>query len=101
MSKDHNYFVYIITNYAKTVLYIGVTNDLERRIYEHENSLQKGFAQKYNCKFLLYYEHFIFIEEAIVREKQIKGWKRVKKEVLVSSKNPKWRFLNEEIIGNL
>ena len=81
--------------------YTGVTNDLERRIHEHENSLYKGFAQRYNCRFLLYFEHFTFIDEAIEREKEIKGWKRYKKEALINQKNPEWRFLNEEIKGKL
>jgi putative endonuclease len=78
--RDHNYFVYILTNKNKTVLYIGVTNDLQRRIYEHENSLLPGFTQKYNCHFLVYYEHFRNIDDAISREKELKKWRREKKE---------------------
>ena len=72
----HNYYVYILTNKIKTVLYIGVTNDLQRRIYEHENSLISGFSKKYNCNYLIYYEHFQEIKEAIEREKEIKKWRR-------------------------
>ncbi len=71
--KDHNYFVYIVTNKNRTVLYVGVTNDLQRRIFEHENGVIAGFSKKYNCKYLLYYEHFQNIEEAIEREKEIKN----------------------------
>ena len=95
--RYHNYFVYIVTNKNKTVLYIGVTNDLQRRIYEHENGLLPGFTQKYNCHFLIYYEHFQNIEEAIAREKEIKKWRREKKENLIEQSNSEWRFLNNEI----
>ncbi len=71
--KDHNYFIYIVTNKIKTVLYIGITNDLQRIIYEHEKGVIQGFTKKYNCNFLIYYEHFQEIEEAIEREKEIKN----------------------------
>jgi putative endonuclease len=97
---SHNYFVYIITNKYKTVLYTGVTNDLKRRLLEHENdvkTVKKHFTGKYNVYFLIYYERFQYIEHAIEREKQIKGWLRSKKEQLISEFNPEWRFLNEEI----
>ena len=70
--RFHNYFVYIITNKHKNVLYIGVTNNLQHRIYEHENGLVLGFSKKYNCHYLLYYEHFQQIEHAIDCEKEIK-----------------------------
>ena len=95
--RDHNYFVYMVTNKNKTVLYIGVTNDLQRRIYEHENGLLPGFTQKYNCHYLVYYEHFQDVEIAIAREKQLKGWTRLKKENLIKDFNPDWKFLNKEI----
>ncbi len=95
--RDHNYFIYIITNKNKTVLYLGVTNDLQRRIYEHEHGLITGFSKKYNCHFLVYYEHFQDINEAINREKEIKKWRREKKENLINRFNPDWRFLNNEI----
>jgi putative endonuclease len=97
---SHNYFVYIITNKYKTVLYTGVTNDLKRRLFEHEsdvNTVKKHFTGKYNVCFLIYYERFQYIEHAIEREKQIKGWLRSRKEQLISEFNPEWRFLNEEI----
>ena len=99
--KDHNYFIYIITNKNKTVLYIGVTNDLQRRVYEHENSLIPGFSKKYNCNFLLYYEHFQHIDDAINREKEIKKWRREKKTTLINEFNPEWRFLNKKIYDSL
>lgn len=98
----HNYFVYITTNKLKTVLYTGVTNDLARRLYEHEQDATTGkkhFAGRYNVYYLLYWERFQYIAHAIEREKQIKGWVRKKKEALISAFNPDWRFLNEEIEG--
>ena len=78
-------------------MYTGVTNDLSRRLYEHENGLLPGFTKKYNCHFILYYEHFSHIEHAIDREKEIKKWRREKKEKLISSFNPEWKFLNKKI----
>ena len=97
----HNYFIYIVTNKNKTVLYTGVTNDLARRLYEHEQNAipfrHPSFAGQYNAWFLLYYERFEFIEHAIAREKEIKGWRRSKKEALINSMNAEWKFLNDEI----
>ena len=97
MSQNHNYFVYIMTNKHKNVLYVGVTNDLERRVYEHEKGEAKGFTKKYNCHYLVYYEYFTHIEYAIEREKEIKKWRREKKDLLISSFNPDWHFMNDEI----
>ena len=98
---NHNYYVYIVTNKNKTVLYTGVTNNPERRLSEHfENSKQlkpPSFTGKYNAYFLLYYERFGQIESAIAREKEIKGWRRSKKESLINSFNPEWNFLNNQI----
>ena len=95
----HNYFVYMLTNKNKTVLYIGVTNDLEKRLYEHKHSEKDSrcFTKKYNCFYLLYYEQFQDVNQAIVREKELKGWRREKKEKLITSFNPDWRFLNDDI----
>jgi putative endonuclease len=97
MSRDHNYFVYFMTNKNRNVLYLGVTNDLERRVYEHATGEYKGFTKRYNCHYLVYYEHFTEIEQAIDREKEIKKWRREKKDKLIASFNPEWRFLNDEI----
>ena len=99
--RDHNYFVYIVTNKNKTVLYIGVTNDLQRRIFEHENGLIPEFTQKYNCHLLIYYEHFQNINDAIEREKEIKKWRREKKENLINEFNKDWLFLNSQIYDAL
>ena len=94
----HNYYIYILTNRNRTVLYTGVTNDLKRRLDEHCNTLNKGaFTSKYNCFYLIYYEHFTDIREAIKREKQIKGWTRLKKENLISGFNKSWEFLNDSL----
>jgi putative endonuclease len=95
---SHNHFVYILTNYNKSVLYTGVTNDLKRRLFEHkEGTNPKSFTSKYKCYYLLYWERFQFIEHAIEREKEIKGWKRFKKENLIKELNPNLNFLNDEI----
>jgi putative endonuclease len=97
--KDHNYFVYIITNPARTVLYVGVTNNLRRRIQEHyeQRGRQKTFAGRYFCFNLVYFERFSYPNHAISREKEIKKWRREKKDALINSFNPEWRFLNDEI----
>jgi putative endonuclease len=91
-----NYYVYIVTNFSKTTLYIGVTNQLIRRISEHyEDSVKSklSFAGKYNCYHLIYYEVFENINDAINREKVLKKWSRKKKEALINTMNPKWDFL--------
>ncbi|MDB5032301.1 GIY-YIG nuclease family protein [Mucilaginibacter sp.] len=95
---NYNFYVYITTNPDRSVLYVGVTNDLSRRLYEHaENKGNKStFAGKYFCYNLVYYEHFAHIEQAIAREKEIKKWRREKKNLLITSLNSGWRFLNEE-----
>ena len=95
----HNYFVYILTNKNKTVLYIGVTNDLKQRLYEHKHPTEgtRSFTQKYNCYYLIYYEQFEDINQAIAREKELKGWRREKKEKLIAPFNPEWEFLDENI----
>jgi putative endonuclease len=97
---NHNYFVYIITNPKKSVLYTGVTNDLSNRLHEHfaNKGNKSTFAGRYFCFNLLYFEQFDQIEHAIAREKEIKGWTREKKEALIKSMNPDWRFLNSEVM---
>jgi putative endonuclease len=96
---NYNYYIYITTNPGKTVLYVGVTNDLLARISQHKENRgdPKTFAGKFYCYNLVYYEHFISIDEAIAREKEIKKWRREKKDRLIESENPTWRFLNDEI----
>ena len=85
------YYVYILTNAHKSVIYTGVTNDLIRRVYEHKNHLDKGsFTAQYNIDKLVYYEVTSDVNAAIEREKQIKGWNRKRKNKLIESKNPNW-----------
>ena len=91
------YFVYILTNKTNKVLYTGVTNDLSRRVWEHREKLVDGFTKKYNLTKLVYCEETDEIEEAIAREKQIKGWLRKKKKLLIESVNPGWKDLADEL----
>lgn len=93
--SDGPFFVYILGN-GRGILYTGVTNDLERRIYEHKSKLVKGFTSKYGVDQLLYFEAFDSIEEAIKGEKRIKGWVRKKKLQLIRSINPTFRDLTED-----
>jgi|SRR5690554_2071951 len=96
----HNYYVYILTNKNKTVLYTGITNDLKQRLHwhRHPQTLKVShFTFKYKCFYLIYYEHYFDVDTAIAREKQIKGYSRAKKENLINSFNPEWKFLNEKI----
>ncbi|WP_462250966.1 GIY-YIG nuclease family protein [Ekhidna sp.] len=97
--KSHNYFVYITTNPKRTVVYIGVTNDLQTRLGQHYNNRgnPKTWACRYFCYNLVWWERHGFIEHAIEREKEIKKWRREKKNNLIEQLNPKWRFLNQEI----
>jgi putative endonuclease len=87
MRRD-NFFVYILSNKHDTVLYTGVTNNLERRLYEHKSGLVNGFSKKYNLHKLLYYEVFSSIRDAIAREKQLKNWRREWKLNLIKTTNP-------------
>lgn len=92
MKQSH---VYIITNKNNTVLYTGVTSDLVKRMYQHKAKIYKGFASKYNCEKLVYFEAFDSIDEAISREKHIKKYKRVKKLALVNKENSEWKDLSD------
>ncbi|MBQ2501543.1 MAG: GIY-YIG nuclease family protein [Bacteroidales bacterium] len=93
-------YIYFMTNYSNTVLYIGVTNSLTRRISEHSSGIGSAFTHKYNCNKLVYYERFPDIEQAIAREKQLKHYKREWKDSLVNSVNPDWRDLAPELISD-
>jgi putative endonuclease len=83
-------YVYILSNKNKSVLYTGVTNNLERRLYEHRNEISNGFSNRYHLNELIYYEAFDHIRDAIQREKELKGWSRKKKVALIESMNPHW-----------
>ena len=83
-------YVYILSNQNHSVLYTGVTNNLERRLYEHRNEISNGFSKRYHLNELIYYEAFEHIRDAIQREKELKGWSRKKKIALIESMNPHW-----------
>jgi len=93
LASVKQYYVYIMTNKSRT-LYTGVTNDLERRVYEHKQKLVPGFTARYNITRLVYFEATEDVQAAIVREKQIKGWLRRKKIALIESANPRWEDLS-------
>ena len=86
----NEYFVYMLANKHNNVLYIGVTNNIRRRVYEHKKKLLKGFTSQYNCTKLVWYEEFQEIDLAIAREKQLKNWKREWKNALIEKSNPNW-----------
>ena len=89
------YFVYMLTNWDDSVLYIGVTSNLPRRLYEHRNGLVEGFTKKYNVHKLVYFEETSDVYAAISREKQLKKWNRSKKNELIKKANPQWADLSE------
>ena len=93
------YYVYILANTNKNVIYTGVTSNLTKRVYEHKNHVDKeSFTSRYNVENLVYYEITSDIESAIEREKQIKGWNRIRKNKLIESKNPTWDDLYASIL---
>ena len=98
LKGDKMYYVYILTNKYNKVLYVGITNDLIRRTYEHKSNLVEGFTSKYNVHKLVYYDLTSDVMSAITREKQVKGWTRNKKIKLIESMNPGWKDLYDEIL---
>jgi putative endonuclease len=92
----NNYFVYIMSNWNNKVIYIGMTNNIERRVYEHKNKILKGFTQKYKLNKIVYYEMFNDVNIAIIREKEIKKWRRDKKDKLIEGLNPNWNDLSKD-----
>ena len=92
-------YVYLLASNNNSVIYTGVTSDLQRRVSEHKNQQTNGFAKRYNLKYLVYYEATNDAQAAIAREKQIKGWLRAKKLQLINSVNPAWKDLSEEFLG--
>ena len=94
MPITRRYYVYLLTNWNNKVIYLGVTNNLERRLYEHKNKLVKGFSEKYNVNKLVYFEETQDVTAAIAREKEIKKWRREKKNQLVNRMNPNWKDLS-------
>jgi putative endonuclease len=96
---DYNFYVYIISNRSRT-LYTGITNDLTWRVSEHFDRKGRGFTQQYRFTRLVYFEHFVYVNDAIRREKQIKGWRRSKKVALIESVNPVWADLLKTMESN-
>jgi putative endonuclease len=94
MTPLKTFYVYMMTNQTRVVLYTGVTNSIERRLWHHANALQGSFTKRYKIDRLIYYEMYRDIRSAIAREKEIKGWRREKKNDLVQSLNPKWEDLS-------
>jgi putative endonuclease len=97
----HLYYVYVVTNPERTVLYTGVTNNLSQRLMEHwlNRGTPKTFAGRYYCYNLIYFEEFPYVYNAIAREKELKGWRKEKKLELINTKNPDWFFLNAQVCG--
>lgn len=92
--------VYLLTNFTNSVLYTGVTSDLKKRLWEHRSQSVNGFSERYRLYKLVHYEVYESMRAAIVREKQIKGWTRIKKNRLVEQSNPKWKDRADEILGD-
>ena len=90
-------YVYVLTNSTNKVMYIGVTNNLRRRMYEHKNGVVEGFTKKYRVNKLVYYEEYADIKDAILREKRLKGLLRIRKNELVETKNPRWNDLSIQL----
>ena len=97
VKKEYNFYVYIMTSSSGT-LYIGITNNLLRRVLEHKESKIEGFTKKYSCNKFVYYEHYTDVHAALSREKEIKKWRRKKKQNLIKSINPHWNDLYKDLL---
>jgi putative endonuclease len=93
------FYVYMVSNRSRTVLYTGMTKSLERRLWFHTNAKPNSFVRRYRCDRLVYYESFNTARDAISREKEIKGWRREKKNELVRTSNPSWKDLRHDLFG--
>jgi putative endonuclease len=98
MARDYNFWILFVTNRNQSVLYIGVTNRLSRRTWQHREGVKTGFASKYQCKKLVYYEHYPDVHAAISRESQLKKWSRAKKIGLINRLNPSWNDLGADVL---
>ena len=98
MARDYNFWIYFVTNRNHSVLYIGVTNRLSLRIWEHRGGSGSGFAADYRCTKLIYYEWYRDVRDAIARESQLKKWSRAKKIGLINRLNPSWRDLGADVL---
>lgn len=101
MKTVHKYYVYILASQRNGTLYIGMTNNLQRRVYEHKTGVIKGFTQKYGISMLIYFEEFQQVEQAIERENNLKKWKRAWKLKLIEKENPNWNDLTKNWYDNL
>ena len=100
MSRDYDFWIYIVTNRNHSVLYIGVTNSLTRRVWEHSEGSGASFPASYRCHKLIYYEHYTDVDEAFARETQLKKWSRSKKIALIERLNPSWLDLRDHVLAN-
>ena len=98
MGRDYNFWTYVVTNKNHSVLYIGVTNSLSRRTWQHREGDRPGFAADYRCTKLIYYEWYRDIRDAIAQESQLKKWSRAKKVTLINRLNPSWRDLGADVL---
>ena len=98
MKQEKTYSVYILANKRNGTLYIGVSSNLKKRIYEHKNGIIEGFTKKYKIHLLVYYELFNNVNEAITREKQLKKWNRKWKMELIEKANPQWKDLYDDLV---
>ncbi|MDB5117990.1 MAG: Excinuclease subunit domain protein [Mucilaginibacter sp.] len=96
MFKVHQYYVYMLTNKNNTVIYIGITNDIQSRTWDHKQGTNEGFTKKYACNKLVYYEEYQWVQDAIAREKQLKAGSRKKKTDLINLENSEWKDLSED-----
>src|SRR6202030_4662202 len=96
--REYDFWVYILTNRNHTVLYIGLTNSLSRRVWEHRNEIGANFPAAYKCKKLIYYEHCSNVHQAIARESQLKKWSRAKKVTLINRLNPSWIDIGADVL---
>ena len=98
MSRDYDFWIYIVTNRNHSVLYIGLTNSLSRRTWEHREGTGANFPAAYRCNKLIYYEYYSDVNEAIARESQLKKWSRAKKVELINRLNPSWLDLGADVL---
>jgi putative endonuclease len=94
--RNHDYWVYILTNKHRTTLYIGITNNLSRRLYQHRYGALDGFAKRYHLNRVVWIEHFRNVSDAIACEKKLKGWRRSRKVALIEQTNPRWLDLSDD-----
>ncbi len=97
MKKEYHFYVYIMSNYERTTFYIGFTNHIVRRVIEHKFGLGSDFTKKYKLKYLIYFEEYQYVDQAIMREKELKGWIRKKKLNLIKEVNPEMKDLGKEL----